>query len=209
VRTPGRLASASGITATIALALAGAAHADELSNLSNPDDPQLAIERISSSGFYAEGGLGAVIFLPKVRRDAAIGPSLDFRIGRHLFSWFSLGLYVAASSHEATVPPPPQGEWFQLYRGGGEGRLGGRIGPIHLFVEGGAGLTMISSNILQGVMITDPGEHFGLTFHGGGGLAYQLLNRHYAIGVAVDAFYIPQFAQMKALDSRLYLRYTY
>ena len=46
---------------------------------------------------------------------------MDLRIGRDLFSWLSLGVYVAASSHEATVPPPPDGEWFQLYRGGADG----------------------------------------------------------------------------------------
>jgi len=206
MRTLGWLAP---ISVSVAIASTTPVRADELSNLANPNDPQVSTERIASSGFFAEGGLGAVAFLPKVKRDADIGPSLSFRIGRHLFSWFSLGLYLAASSHEATVPPPPTGEWFQLYRGGADGRLGGRIGAIALFVEGGAGVTMISSNILTQVMITDPGERFGLTFHGGGGLEYQLLNRHYAIGVGVDAFLIPQFSQMKAIDSRLYLRYTY
>ena len=42
------------------------------------------------------------------------GPGLDVRLGRDLFSWLSLGISLAASSHEATVPAPPEGEWFQL-----------------------------------------------------------------------------------------------
>jgi hypothetical protein len=46
-------------------------------------------------------------------------------------------------------------------------------------------------------------------FHAGGGLEYQLENRHYAVGAAVDAFVIPQFDAMKAIDTRVYLRYTY
>src|SRR5215470_12490220 len=204
------------------LAMAGPAHADEdtkpptdkpaaPSGLPTDDNktPPPPAGRIASTGFFAEGGLGIVSFLPRVSNDAAIGPSLDFRLGWDLFSWFSVGGYLAASSHEATVPPPPSGQWFQLYRGGGDARLGGRVNAVAFFVEGGAGITMISSNVLGKVMVTDPGEKFGVTFHGGGGFEYQLENRHYAIGVAVDGFYIPQFSQMKALDSRLYLRYTY
>ena len=120
-----------------------------------------------------------------------------------------LGLYAAASSHEATLPPPPTGQWFQLYRGGADGRLGGRIGAIAFFVEGGAGIAMISSNVLEKAMVTDPGEKYSITFHGGAGLEYQLENRHYAVGGGVDGFLVPQFATMKAIDSRLYLRYTY
>src|SRR6185503_17600151 len=81
--------------------------------------------RPASSGWYAEGGLGAVAFLPSASGDAAVGPAIDVRAGRDLFSWLSLGITLAASSHEATVPPPPEGEWFQLYRGTADARIGG------------------------------------------------------------------------------------
>jgi hypothetical protein len=165
--------------------------------------------RPASSGWYAEGGLGAVAVLPKHRDDVAVGPALDVRIGRDLFSWLSLGITLGASSHEATVPAPPEGEWFQLYRGGGDLRIGGRLDRIALFVEGGAGIALISSNILDKVMVTEPGENFSIAFHGGAGFEYQLENRHYALGLGVDAFLLPQFDTMKALDTRVYLRYTY
>lgn len=165
--------------------------------------------RPASTGFYAEGGLGAVVFLPPDSDNAAVGPALQLRIGRDLFSWVSIGGYVAVSSHEATVPPPPEGEWFQLYRFGGDLRLGGRAGAVGFFVEGGLGGSLISSNILEKVMTVEPGERFSVTFHAGAGLEYQLENRHYALGLAVDGFYAPQFDQIKAIDSRLYLRYTY
>jgi hypothetical protein len=168
-----------------------------------------AAARPAASGWYAEGGLGAVAFLPKASSDAAIGPSLDIRIGRDLFSWLSIGISLAASSHEATVPPPPEGEWFQLYRGGGDARIGGRLDRIAGFLEGGAGIAMISSNILGSVMITDPGERFSIAFHAGAGVEYQLENRHYAVGLAADGFLLPQFAALRAIDSRLFLRYTY
>lgn len=168
-----------------------------------------AAARPASTGFFAEGGVGAVAFLPSASSDAAVGPALQLRVGRDLFSWLSLGVYLAASSHEATVPPPPEGQWFQLYRGGADARVGGRLDHIALFVEGGVGASMMSSNVLQKVMILDPGEHYSITFHGGAGAEYQLENRHYAIGVAADAFLEPQFANVRALDTRLYLRYTY
>jgi hypothetical protein len=168
-----------------------------------------ASARPAATGWFAEGSLGAVGFLPKASQDAAVGPALEVRIGRDLFSWLSIGITVAASSHEATVPPPPEGEWFQLYRGAGDARIRARFDTLCAFVEGGAGLAMISSNVLGKVMITDPGERFSIAFHAGAGAEYQLENRHYAIGVALDGFLLPQFAAMRALDARLYLRYTY
>lgn len=168
-----------------------------------------AAARPASTGFFAEGGLGAVAFLPSASSDARVGPALQVRIGRDLFSWLSVGIYAAASSHEATVPPPPEGQWFQLYRGGADARLGGRIDRLALFVEGGLGVSMLSTNVLEKVMIQDPGEHYSVTFHAGAGTEYQLENRHYAIGIAADGFLAPQFANIKAVDTRLYLRYTY
>ena len=165
--------------------------------------------RPASTGWYAEGGLGAVAFLPKHADDAALGPAIGMRIGRDLFSWLSIGISVAASSHEATIPPPPKGEWFQLYRGGGDIRIGGRLDHIALFVEGGVGLGIISSNVLGKVMVTDPGENISPAISGGAGLEYQLENRHYALGLGIDAFLLPKFDAVTALDSRVYLRYTY
>jgi hypothetical protein len=165
--------------------------------------------RPASTGFFAEAGLGATKFLPPDGKNAKMGPTIEVRIGRDMFSWLSLGGLLAASSHEATVPPPPEDEWFQLYRISGDARIGGLLGKIGVFVEGGAGFTMMSSNILEKVMTIEPGERWSITFHGGAGGEYQLENRHYAIGLAVDGFLAPQFDNIKAIDGRLYLRYTY
>jgi len=170
--------------------------------------------RPASQGWYAEGGLGAVSFLTKTADDAAIGPSANIRVGYDLFSFLSIGISLSASSHEATVPAPPEGEWFQLYRGSGDARIGGRFDRLALFVEGGAGAALISSNVLMKVGITEPGEEFSIAFHAGAGAEYQLENRHYAFGLGVDGFMAPGFkppggSPMLALDSRFYLRYTY
>ena len=190
-------------------ALAGARSASADPASADPVSAGQVTRRPASTGFFAEGGLGAVSFLPSAASDAAVGPSMDLRIGRDLFSWLSLGGYLAASTHEATLPPPPEDQYFQLYRAGVDARVGGRFDAIALFVEGGLGVSMISSNVLDKVMITKPGKSFSATIHAGAGIEYQLWNRHYAVGIAVDGFMEPQFASVKALDSRLYLRYTY
>lgn len=169
----------------------------------------VASARPASSGWYTEGGLGAVAFLPRASNDAAVGPAIDIRVGRDVFSFLSLGITVAASSHEATVPAPPEGDWFQLYRGGAELRIGGRFDRLALFLQGGAGVAMISSNVLGKVMITEPGEEFSILFQAGAGFEYQLENRHYALGLAADGFLLPQFDAIRAIDTHAYLRYTY
>lgn len=169
----------------------------------------VAEARPASSGWYAEAGFGATFFLPDTAEYAKPGPNVELRLGRDLFSWFSLGIVVAASSHEATPPPPPEDEWFQLYRGGADARLGGRIDRLALFLEGGAGVALFSSNVLDKVGVTEPGDTFALAFHAGAGFEYQLENRHYAIGLAGDAVLIPQFDAARAVGTRLYLRYTY
>ena len=168
-----------------------------------------ASARPASSGFYAEGGFGAAGYLGTASPYSKIGPSMSVRLGYDLLSWFSVGVQVAASSHEATVPAPPVGEWYQLYRGFADGRLGGRIGRLAMFLEGGAGAAYISSNVLGKVMVTDAGESFSLAVTGGAGLEYQLQNRHYGFGFAGDWWMLPAFDSMQAIEGRFYLRYTY
>lgn len=165
--------------------------------------------RPASTGTFVEAGMGATAYVGKTSSYSSIGPTLAVRIGRDLFSWFSLGAYLGASVHEATVPPPPEGEYYQLYRGGADARIGGRFDRVALFVEGGAGLAMISTNVLGKVMVTEPGERFSLLVHGGAGAEYQIENRHYAFGLAVDGWMAAQFDTATAVESRLYLRYTY
>ncbi len=164
--------------------------------------------RPASRGIFTEAGVGTTHFIRK-HASASIGPTLSLRAGYDLFSWFSIGAYAAASSHEATVPPPPEGEWFQLYRGGADGRLGFRVRSVAAFAEGGIGGAYISSNVLQKVGLTDPGEHFSIAFHAGGGLEYQIQNRHYAFGLAGDWSLMPQLDAQTNVEVRGYLRYTY
>jgi hypothetical protein len=165
--------------------------------------------RPASTGWFTEGGMGAFGLLGNAQSDAKVGPLAELRLGRDLFSWLSVGVDLAASTHEATVPPPPVDQYFQLYRGAADVQLGGRFDRLALFVNGGVGLGMISTNVLGKVAITEPGEHVSMTLHGGASLEYQLENRHYAIGLAGTFVMWNQFASMPSAGGRVYLRYTY
>ena len=172
----------------------------------------LADARPASRGIYAEGGFGATRFLGRGRLYSRMGPTMDLRAGYDLWSWLSIGVRLAASSHEATVPPPPEGEWYQLYQGGADGRMGFRVKGIAFFAEGGLGVAYISSTVLGKVMITDPGERFSPVFQGGAGFEYQIENRHYGLGIAADWTLLPKFGSaldpLSSIGARLYLRYT-
>jgi len=168
-----------------------------------------AYARPASVGFYAEGGLGATGFLGEAADWSAVGPAVDLRIGYDLWPWLSVGVHLETSSHKATVPPPPEGEYYQMYRGYADGRLTVRAGPVALFAEGGAGVAYMSSNVLQKVAVLDPGERAALAFTAGGGAEYQLQNRHYAFGLAGGWWLMPGFDALQGVDARVYLRYTY
>ncbi len=165
--------------------------------------------RPSSKGIYTEAGIGAAAFVGRKHRYSQVGPAFDLRAGYDLFSWFSIGLHLGSSSHEALVPPPPQGEFFQLYTAHAEGRLGFLWRSLGVFVDGGAGFSMISTNVLEKVGVLDPGERYTFSMSAGGGLEYQLVNRHHAIGIAGRWTALPQFAATTFVTVAAYFRYTY
>ena len=165
--------------------------------------------RPASRGTYAEAGAGASIALASHAEWVQPGPALSLRLGHDLFSWFSLGIAASTSTHEATVPAPPVGEYVQLYRARADARLTARLDVIALYVEGGAGGAMLSSNVLGKVGVQDPGERFSLLFAGGGGFEYQLQNRHYAVGLGGEYWLAPGFDALSGVVVKLFLRYTY
>lgn len=168
-----------------------------------------AVARPASRGTYAEAGAGASVALAAHAEWVQPGPALSLRVGHDLFSWFSLGVAASASTHEATVPAPPTGEFVQLYRARADARLTARLDTIALYAEGGAGGAMLSSNVLAKVGVQDPGERFSLLFAGGAGFEYQLQNRHYAVGLGGEYWLAPGFDALSGVEVKLFLRYTY
>lgn len=168
-----------------------------------------ASARPSAVGYYAEAGIGGTGFVGEAARYSAIGPTFQLHVGYDLTRWLAIGVRLGSSIHQATVPPPPQGEYYQLYGGWGEVRVGAPVGRFAVFAAGGAGAAMMSTNVLEKVDILKPGQRTSIAFAAGGGLEYQLENRHWALGAAGEFTLMPQFAGMKAVSTRLYLRYTY
>jgi hypothetical protein len=161
-----------------------------------------------SKGVYAEMGLGGTGFLARAGGYAAPGPSFALRGGYDLFSWFSLGGRLESSMHEATVPPPPEEEYFQLYHLAADGRITARIRRVALFAEGGLGLAIVNTNVLDNVGVTAPDEHLTPAFSAGGGVDYHTQNRHFSVGLAADWTVYPVFDSAQSITVRLYLRYT-
>lgn len=171
--------------------------------------PAVAFARPSSSGVYAEAGFGAADFLGDAGRYSQAGFSANLRAGYDLFSWLSVGARLGAQNHRALVPPPPENEYYQLYVVAAEARLSVPIGPMAIFADGGIGLAAMSTNVLAKVDVLDPGEQASIRFAAGGGVEYQLQNRHFALGLGGEFATMPAFSGASALSGRLYLRYTY
>ena len=190
------------VTATTLIATASAAQA-----------------RPAATGFYAEGGLGGEGFLGAAAPNSAIGPELSLRIGHDLWSWLSIGIAASSASHQATLPSPPSGEWYQLDRGWVDVRAAVPVGAVALFIEGGAGAGYMSTNVLQKVGTLTPGQRWSPAFSGGAGIEYQTEGRHYAFGLAGDWTLLSSFhaggtpaapgGSLQGVEARLFIRYTY
>jgi hypothetical protein len=158
--------------------------------------------------FFGEADLGAVIFLGSAGDHADPGPALGARLGFGATPWLSFGARLAGSTHQASVPTPSVGQYFQLYETGVDLRAGGTLGAFGLFVEAGGGWSFISTNILDSVGITEPYRHDGPYLSAGAGLEYHTENPRYAVGVAGDYAVYPELGSMQTLSVRVYLRYT-
>jgi hypothetical protein len=170
--------------------------------------PAEAVAGRKAHGFYSEAGLGGTGLI-KPTSTLAIGPSATIRVGYDVFSWFSLGAIASVTTQRSTLPAPPEHEYQQMYRGGAVARLGGQVGAVSLYLNGGVGMARVSSNLLERVGFIEPGQRNSVAFFAGAGVEYQLENRHYALGIGGDGWMFTQFKSATAADARVYLRYTY
>jgi hypothetical protein len=157
---------------------------------------------------YAEADLGTTMFIGTAADHAALGPAFGGKLGIGIFSWLSLGGQVSGSAHEATVPTPSVGQYFQLYRAAGELRLRGTIWKLGFYAEGSAGWAWISTNILDTTGITLPAKHNSLSYGAGGGIEYLTENPRYAIGLGGAWATCNELPDVQTVSVRLYLRYT-
>ncbi len=197
-----RLVLATALAASLAPT---AAHAQVISE---PAPPPFPDPRKFAKGFFAQGELGALIFLGRTGENVSAGAHFGVRLGYDIFRWLAVQLHVAGASCEATLPPPTIGQSIQTYLYAGEVRAKIQIRRLALFAEGGAGLGQLSSNVLEQVGITS-GTLFSLAVIAGGGLDYHTLNRHFSFGLDVNYVWLQTFDSTSALTTTAYLRYTH
>jgi hypothetical protein len=166
-------------------------------------------------GFFAEGDLGAVIFVGKLGDYASPGPTLGARLGYDVARWFALQAHVAGSFASADLPSP-YGQSFQMYLYAGEARAQLQLRRVGLYVDAGAGAVQISSNVLETrnidgktVGVTSPGQRFSFAVLAGAGIDLHTLNRHFSLGLAADYLFLGQFISSHAVTVGTYLRYTH
>ena len=166
-------------------------------------------DRPVSVGPYAQVSVGGNATIGKAKDYAAEGPALRIQAGTDLFQWLSVGGRVSLATHEATVPAPPEGEYMQFYEAAGEARLSFNIGRIAVYAEGTLGYSAVSTNILEKVDLLEPGEKYSPTIGAGGGVEYQLQNRHYAFGIGGHWTLYQAFESMQMAGAMGHMRYTY
>jgi hypothetical protein len=177
--------------------------------IAEPAPPPFPDPKKFAKGFFAQGELGALVFLGRAYRYAGAGPQFGVRLGYDLFRFFAIEAHVLAASADANLPPPTVSQSFQTYVYTGEVRLKVQIRRFALFAEGGAGLGQLSNNILDQVKISQGGSLTSLAIVGGAGLDYHTLNRHFSLGIGSDFLWLQSFASTSALTAQAYLRYTH
>jgi hypothetical protein len=183
--------------------LGGAARAQVIAEpapLPFPDPKKFA------KGLFVTGELGAIVFLGREGRYAAPGPVIGAKIGYDLFRWLALQGHLAGASTDANLPPPTIGQTFQSYFFLGEARFSVPIRRFKLFGEGGGGVALVSTNVLDQVGVTHGRATVAVV--GGGGMDYHTLNRHFSLGLVVDYMWLGNFTNSHALTFNGYLRYT-
>jgi hypothetical protein len=159
-------------------------------------------------GFYAEGELGALVYVGKAGKSAGPGFAFGARLGYDILRWLSVQAHVMGASAEAKIAGPNEGQSFQTLVYGGEAHLQAQIRRFGLYAEGGAACAQIASNVLDQTGITN-GHHFSLAVIAGGGLDYHTLNRHFSFGAGADYLFLANFDKSHAISVQAYLKYTH
>ncbi len=189
----------------LVLVLGGLARAQVIAEQAPPRFPD---PKRFARGFFAQGELGALVYLGRAGKFAGPGAAFGARLGYDVLRWLSVQAHVMGASAEATVPGPQEGQSFQTLVYGAEAHLQAQIRRFGLYAEAGAACAQIASNVLDQVGVT-AGNRFSLAVVAGGGLDYHTLNRHFSFGVGADYLWLAQFDKSHALSVQAFLKYTH
>jgi len=177
--------------------------------IAEPAPPPFPDPKKFARGFFVSGELGALVYLGRATKYAGAGVHFGVRLGYDLTRWLALQAHVAGSSNDANLPAPTVGQSFQTFLYAGELRAQLQLRRFALSLEGGAGITQLSNNVLDQVDISAGGNLVSLAIVGGAGLDYHTLNRHFSLGLAADYIWMQGFHSTHALTATAYLRYTH
>lgn len=187
-----------------ALLLPSAAHAQVIAEQAPPTFPD---PKRFARGFYAQGELGALVYVGHAGRYAGPGPSFSLRLGYDLLRWLSIQAHVLGSSGRVTVPGPTDGQAYQTFLYGGEAHAQLQLRRVGLYVEAGAVAAHIPSNVLDDAAVTG-GRKISLAVVAGGGIDFHTLNRHFSIGLGADYLWLASFGKSSAVAAQAFLKYT-
>lgn len=176
--------------------------------ISEPAPPPFPDPKKFARGFFAQGELGALVYLGNLGKYASAGPTFGARLGYDVLRWLAVQAHVSGTSSSATVPPPTTGQALQMYLYAAEVQAQVQLRRFALLFNAGAGAAQLSTNVLAQVGIGRD-SLFSLAVKGGLGLDYHTLNRHFSVGVRADYLYLQGFENGHALSPTVYLKYTH
>lgn len=172
--------------------------------------PQFPDPKKFASGLYTEGEVGALGFVGRASGQVTTGFALGGRVGYDLFRWLAVQVHLAGSTHQAALSNVPQtDQLLQIYRGTGELKVTFVLRQVSLFGFGGAGLALISSNLLETTGLARAGGRSSFIGGGGGGIDYHTLSRHFSFGLNGAYLAMPRIKASGAVTAMTYLRYTF
>src|SRR4051812_23146788 len=97
----------------LACALVGAFGVDARAQvIAEQGPPRFPDPKKFARGFYAQGELGALVYLGQAAKSAGPGAAFGVRLGYDVLRWLSLQAHVMGASAEATLPGPTEGQAF-------------------------------------------------------------------------------------------------
>jgi hypothetical protein len=161
-------------------------------------------------GIYGEAEVGTLLFVGDAGSSVGPGAVVGVRLGYDVFRWVALQVHVAGSTHTTTFRDMPQsGQILQFYQGSAELKLTMRFNRVAASAMGGAGLALISSNLLGTTGLTEPDVQNTLVYLGGLGADYHTMSRHFSFGLAATFAKYQRLRTTGAIAATAYVRYTF
>lgn len=172
------------------------------------DDPTVFPDPAKfARGFFVEGAVGPLIPVGPTSDVLSPGFGATARVGYEIRRWFALAAHATGSVSRYDDGVLDR-ELFQQFWYLGEARFGIPFRRFLIAVQGGAGVTQVSSNLLQIAEIAPDNRRFAFSYDASVAFDIHSLSRHFSGGLVATYFGVPAFDNAGAVTIGLYLRYT-